>query len=185
MNRDERSELQRAIKRTYIDITASIDLLVNNISKMKDIETMKLENIPNNLYNSAKAESYQEAINLLDEAEDIISELLTPLDDFLNENDIEYMNASAVIDKHKNISTFCNDTGSVRSSRLQLLITPKLHECLKKASSTEKKSINQIVNEAIYSSKIFNKAFYVYNWNFMKNWFVFRLNILLLQVYLS
>lgn len=163
MNRDERSELQRAIKRAYTDIAASIDLLVSKVSQMKDVENMKLENTPDNLCNSAKAESYQEAINFLDEAEDIISELLTPLEDFLNENDIEYMKASAVIDKHQTISTFCNDSDSVRSSRLQLLITPKLHECLKKASSTEKKSINQIVNEALYSSKILNKAFCVYN----------------------
>lgn len=152
MNRDGRSKIMMCTRQFMLDVSERCNSYISNLEEVEQEESTKLENLPDSLLNSTISNQLNETIESLSSAKEAVEEIiafLEQLPDILNikirkpRQKTEYR---AIQCSHPNV---LNNSIEKRSERLQFVTTPTLASALKRQSSAQRISTNELVNRIL------------------------------------
>lgn len=145
MNRDERNRLKRAVKAYDCSIRQADAIFEKSIDEMKDLESDKIDRLPQSLSSSMMAEGLNEAVEMLDSIMENAQTIIEQLDEILTTTDVASCYTSS---SRKN-------TGNVtdkRDTSFHALLPSSLLLRLKEKSQRTGESMNELVCQAIQNN---------------------------------
>lgn len=148
MNRGERNELAREVRRLYHDVKLSVKAFRGVAERLLEKESDKLSNMPESLSASGNASSCEDAVEMLDEAMENAMSVVDAIYEIAQVCEVD-VTKGRMSGRFPCMASYGLDEDETKSSRLQLLIPPSLRDVLKTESQNQKCSVNQLVNDIL------------------------------------
>lgn len=143
MNRKDRRNISKEIRKYYSIVIPAITELSRNIETMKDSEEEKLSHLPESLRgNSSQADNIQEAIEQFEEILDCLETVRENCESILDTSGTEKPEISSAS------SSMISDN-SLRNKRFQILLSEDIFQILKIRSLQLGLSCNEIINQSL------------------------------------
>ena len=148
MNRTERNELARKVRRLVHDVRLSAEVFKDAAERLLEKENAKLEAMPDSLSSSMNASHCEDAIEMLEEALDNAMSLADSADEIAQACDVD-VTKGRISQRILCMAPHEPGGNETKSARLQLLVRPSLLSLLRLESRNHVCIFIQLVNDAL------------------------------------
>ena len=148
MNRTERNELARDVRRLVRDVKLSVEVFRDAAERLLEKENGKLADMPESLSTSRNASRCEDAVEMLDEALENATTLIDTACEIAQGCNVD-VTKGRISESIPCMTSYEPCVNETKSARFQLLVRPSLLESLKAESRNQGCSINQLVNDIL------------------------------------
>nr|WP_321303944.1 hypothetical protein [uncultured Sphaerochaeta sp.] len=148
MNRTERNELAREVRRLVREVKLSAEAFRDATERLLEKENGKLADLPENLSTSRNASRCEDAVEMLDEALENAMSLIDAACEIAQGCNVD-VTKGRISESIPCMTTYESCVNETKSARLQLLVRPSLLELLRAESRNQGCSVNYLVNDTL------------------------------------
>ena len=148
MNRTERNELARQVRRLVRDVKLSAEAFRDAAERLLEKENGKLADMPESLSTSRNACRCEDAVEMLDEALENAMSLIDTACEIAQGCNVD-VTKGRISESIPCMTTYEPCVNETKSARFQLLVRPSLLELLRVESQSRGCSVNQLVNDTL------------------------------------
>ena len=148
MNRTERNELAREVRRLVHDVKLSAEAFRAAAERLLEKENSKLADMPESLSTSRNASRCEDAVEMLDEALENATTLIDTACEIAQGCNVD-VTKGRISESIPCMTSYEPCVNETKSARLQLLVRPSLLEFLRIESQSQGCSVNHLVNDTL------------------------------------
>jgi hypothetical protein len=148
MNRTERNELARQVRRLVRDVKLSAEAFRDAAERLLEKENGKLADMPESLSTSRNASRCEDAVEMLDDALENAMSLIDTACEIAQGCNID-VTKGRISEHIPCMASYEPCVNETKSARLQLLVRPSLLEFLRIESQSQGCSVNRLVNDTL------------------------------------
>jgi DNA polymerase III alpha subunit len=148
VNRTERNELAREVRRLVRDVKLSVEAFRDAAERLLEKENDKLADMPESLSTSRNASRCEDAVEMLDDALENAMSLVDATCEIAQVCNVD-VTKGRISESIPCMASYESRVDETKSARLQLLVWPSLLEFLRIESRDQGCSVNQLVNDIL------------------------------------